>query len=100
MPTRSAGVGDEGGKLAKLADLSIVVHNNCIEQIEDIHLCWNIWWYKHYDAPFKCIPAKLARHFPSFPLAVTLLSPHLTQPMEDSDRSHHLHILIYRLEVG
>ena len=30
--------GYEGGKLAKLADLSIVVHNNCIEQIEDIHL--------------------------------------------------------------
>lgn len=30
--------GYEGGKLSKLADLSIVVHNNCIEQIEDIHL--------------------------------------------------------------
>lgn len=30
--------GYEGGKLSKLADLSIVVHNHCIEQVEDIHL--------------------------------------------------------------
>jgi D-sedoheptulose 7-phosphate isomerase len=30
--------GYEGGKLAQLVDLSIVVRNHCIEQIEDIHL--------------------------------------------------------------
>ncbi len=30
--------GYEGGKLSKIADLSLVVHNHCIEQIEDIHL--------------------------------------------------------------
>lgn len=30
--------GYEGGKLARLADLSIVVENECIEQIEDIHM--------------------------------------------------------------
>lgn len=33
--------GYEGGKLSTLADLSVVVHNHCIEQIEDIHLMLN-----------------------------------------------------------
>lgn len=30
--------GYEGGQLAKLADLAIVVPNDCIEQIEDVHM--------------------------------------------------------------
>lgn len=30
--------GYEGGKLAQMVDLPIVVRNNCIEQVEDVHL--------------------------------------------------------------
>ena len=30
--------GYEGGKLSTIADLSLVVRNHCIEQVEDIHL--------------------------------------------------------------
>lgn len=30
--------GYQGGKLAQLADLAIVINNDCIEQIEDMHL--------------------------------------------------------------